>query len=151
MAFHFNKSLRISSVIHEQPGLNKLFSSPSPSPERGHSLHPLPHLPGGGRLESGGFDGPRQGPSSQAGGRGCCRRVRPPQTLSQAYECHRKVTQGHPGAGGHGKVLCEGETRNKHVNMFQEPAVGSLAQHKDGIHSHIIFLFNLDKNTVLKR
>lgn len=75
-------------------------------------MHTLPAvLPAGGELGPRGSDGRRQGPPGQAGrGRGRRRSADlPAQTLSEAHERHGEVTQGHPGAGGHGEVLREGE------------------------------------------
>lgn len=81
----------------------------SPSAERGHSVHPLPVLPGRDGLGPWEPDGRHQGTSSQAG-RGCRWTDLPTQAVSQAYECHGEVAQGHPGARGHGEVLRQGET-----------------------------------------
>lgn len=63
-------------------------------------------------MHSLGFDGQYQGTSREAGvrdGVGSHGRRSAAPTLPQAHERHREVTQGHPGAGGHGEVLRQGE------------------------------------------
>lgn len=114
--FLLNKSLRIRTCMLRSYECSPRCVQPkwthfslSPSAERGHSVHPLPVLPGGDGLGPRGPDGRRQGASSQAG-RGRRWTDLPAQALSQAYECHGEVAQGHPGAGGHGEVLRQGET-----------------------------------------
>lgn len=86
--------------------------SPSPPTERRHCVHPLPVLPGGEGLGLWGSHGGHRGPTGgvRTGVRGR-RRARHAQTLSQAHERHREAAQSHPGAGGHGEVLREGERR----------------------------------------
>lgn len=106
--------MQLPGIIPELPNLNTTAFSLSPPTERGHCVHSLSDV--SGRARRWRTDGGHQGISGQAGrgvGVGSHGRGHLAQILSQAHECHREVTQGHPGAGGHRKVIREGEIANR--------------------------------------
>lgn len=72
-------------------------------------MQPLPVLPGGDGPVLRRADGQDKGSCGETG-RGRSRRELPAQAMSQAHERHRAATQSHPGAGGHGEVLRQGQT-----------------------------------------
>lgn len=94
-------------LIPKLPNLNTLPCL-SPPTERGHGVHHLQFLPR--RLSSRGCDGWCEGNSGRRVRLKSRQRGRAAQTLPQAHERHGEAAQGHPGAGGHGEVLREGES-----------------------------------------